>query len=444
MTPEFGYTTPKSEPRNLDECQQAPRYEDGADYECQQDILAQSGPVEPIECDLDENPLLLPELRCFVPILNAPPPIEEQFVALIRTSFYAPQFLGAPYHPSISFDILRPAFAHQVAVAEGQLPIACARYNYRVMNYNDNVSCFGANVSAYKRSISIFGLVAAYSAYERDGFGGHGFISRPPNPQVAGMAQSCLNGVPQNCALLPELIAVPESQYRGTSGGDPSPKAASEPVRYSGIGTQYINNGAPAPALFGTQSNSTFAARDANNFDHEIFPLNIDDEDIPLEDADFQTLLQNQPAQFWFPEQLEGFPVEMPQGFVNDGRQSEAVSPRTQVPQLTRVTQYPMHSGPRANFVTRMVGPEFVPAPREFIQVYDETVEGEETERYLTIGAVWDYLIAKAAINCVDHDKVNILLIMMALRGKEVNHGYGPAYAQSLVNDAWDNTPMHE
>lgn len=50
----------------------------------------------------------------------------------------------------------------------------------------------------------------------------------------------------------------------------------------------------------------------------------------------------------------------------------------------------------------------------------------------LTIGAVWDYLVEFAKKN--EDISINIPGIMEELRGKEVCHGYGPAYPLTLVN----------
>lgn len=53
-------------------------------------------------------------------------------------------------------------------------------------------------------------------------------------------------------------------------------------------------------------------------------------------------------------------------------------------------------------------------------------------QRVLTISAVWDYLMEFLTLN-EDLD-VDVSVIMVNLRGKEVCHGFGPAYPLDLVN----------
>lgn len=56
-----------------------------------------------------------------------------------------------------------------------------------------------------------------------------------------------------------------------------------------------------------------------------------------------------------------------------------------------------------------------------------------ENEKVLTISAVWDYLVEFTKLN--DDYSVDIPGIMDELRGREVCHGFGPAYPIHLVND---------
>jgi len=51
----------------------------------------------------------------------------------------------------------------------------------------------------------------------------------------------------------------------------------------------------------------------------------------------------------------------------------------------------------------------------------------------LTVGAVWDYLVEFAKMN--DDINIDIPGVMKDLRGKEVCHGFGPAYKLRLVNE---------
>lgn len=54
-------------------------------------------------------------------------------------------------------------------------------------------------------------------------------------------------------------------------------------------------------------------------------------------------------------------------------------------------------------------------------------------EKVLTISAVWDYLVEFSKLNpSLNLDMANI---MKDLRGKEVCHGYGPAYPIGLINE---------
>lgn len=56
-----------------------------------------------------------------------------------------------------------------------------------------------------------------------------------------------------------------------------------------------------------------------------------------------------------------------------------------------------------------------------------------ENTKVLTISAVWDYLVEFANLN--EEYTLDIPGIMNELRGKEVCHGFGPAYPHQLVND---------
>lgn len=56
-----------------------------------------------------------------------------------------------------------------------------------------------------------------------------------------------------------------------------------------------------------------------------------------------------------------------------------------------------------------------------------------DSNKLLTISAVWDYLVEFANLN--EEYTLDIPGIMNELRGKEVCHGFGPAYALQLVND---------
>ena len=56
-----------------------------------------------------------------------------------------------------------------------------------------------------------------------------------------------------------------------------------------------------------------------------------------------------------------------------------------------------------------------------------------DSSKLLTISAVWDYLVEFANLN--EEYKLDIPGIMNELRGKEVCHGFGPAYTLQLVND---------
>lgn len=56
-----------------------------------------------------------------------------------------------------------------------------------------------------------------------------------------------------------------------------------------------------------------------------------------------------------------------------------------------------------------------------------------ENEKVLTISAIWDYLVEFTNLN--EDYTIDIPGIMSELRGKEVCHGFGPAYPLNLVNE---------
>ncbi|WPK24882.1 hypothetical protein PUMCH_002180 [Australozyma saopauloensis] len=54
--------------------------------------------------------------------------------------------------------------------------------------------------------------------------------------------------------------------------------------------------------------------------------------------------------------------------------------------------------------------------------------------KVLGVGALWDYLLIKREEE--QYENVDLLEVMLLLKGKEVCHGYGPAYPLEVIEDA--------
>ncbi|KAM9900241.1 hypothetical protein OXX79_005257 [Metschnikowia pulcherrima] len=70
--------------------------------------------------------------------------------------------------------------------------------------------------------------------------------------------------------------------------------------------------------------------------------------------------------------------------------------------------------------------------PDTVSKIYDEPQR--PGKKVLAVGAVWDYLQFK--IEEEEYENVDMIEVMMALKGNEVCHGYGPAYPLGVVDEA--------
>ncbi|GMM28513.1 Yap3 protein [Martiniozyma asiatica (nom. inval.)] len=76
----------------------------------------------------------------------------------------------------------------------------------------------------------------------------------------------------------------------------------------------------------------------------------------------------------------------------------------------------------------------------ESSQYVGESYQHEE-DKVLTISAVWDYIMEFSNLN--ENITVDVPGIMLQLKGKEVCHGFGPAYPIGVINDIiMDNVDM--
>ncbi|KAM9935078.1 hypothetical protein OXX80_005347 [Metschnikowia pulcherrima] len=84
-------------------------------------------------------------------------------------------------------------------------------------------------------------------------------------------------------------------------------------------------------------------------------------------------------------------------------------------------------------FVEQMMhGQQHVVKPDTVSKIYEEPQR--PGEKVLAVGAVWDYLQFK--IEEEEYENIDMVEVMMALKGNEVCHGYGPAYPLELVDEA--------
>lgn len=129
------------------------------------------------------------------------------------------------------------------------------------------------------------------------------------------------------------------------------------------------------------------------------------------------------------------------QNTVNSSTPSPAQLPSNNGPDTTRAeieSQFVFPSGTKAEFIVGTLGANNLSKHQLTENKIKEKSRGVgssyevKEERVLTISAVWDYIMEFLTLN--EELDVDVAKIMAKLRGKEVCHGFGPAYPLEMIN----------
>lgn len=112
----------------------------------------------------------------------------------------------------------------------------------------------------------------------------------------------------------------------------------------------------------------------------------------------------------------------------------ESYSSNTEISDANKVLSFKFPNTNKCDFIEGTIdwalhGQENM--SKQYSNIIGESYEYEE-EKVLTISAVWDYLVEFTELN--SEISLDIPGIMTELRGKEICHGFGPAYPIALVN----------